>query len=105
VPCFAAEPASEAAVFGEADGELDVGGVCAPANAQRATATTQTPLMRQVLVFMVWVLIEFGDRYRFTLMDKIRRNFLQPSNDSRRRKQACVRLMKNWQAVLIFGRR
>jgi hypothetical protein len=72
VPCFAAEPAGEAAVFGEADGELDVRGVCALANAQRATATTQTPLIRQVLVFTVWVLIEFGDRFRFRLMDKIR---------------------------------
>ncbi|PYJ76574.1 MAG: hypothetical protein DME77_05465 [Verrucomicrobia bacterium] len=69
MPCFAAEPAGEAAVFGEADGELDVRGVCALANVQRATATTQTPLMTQVLVFILWVLIEFGNRYRVRLRD------------------------------------
>ena len=60
MPCFAAEPAGEAAVFGEADGELDVRGVCALANAQRATAATQTPLIRQVLVFIAWFLVESG---------------------------------------------
>ena len=61
MPCFAGEAAGDAAVFEETDGELDVRGVvCALASVQRATATMQTPLMRQVLVFIVWFLVESG---------------------------------------------
>jgi hypothetical protein len=60
VPCFAGEAAGDAAVFEETDGELDVRGVvCALASVQRA-ATTQTPLMRQLLVFIAWFLVESG---------------------------------------------
>jgi hypothetical protein len=60
VPCFADEAAAEAEVFVEAEGEPDVRGVvCALTNVQKATAATLTLLMRYVLVFIIWFLLEF----------------------------------------------
>jgi hypothetical protein len=57
VPCFAGETAGDAAVFGEAEGELDVFGVvCALSAMGRARLATQQMPIRFILF-----LINFPD--------------------------------------------